>query len=109
MKLEDGKIEFVKAPLKFPSQYACNSFLPHSNDLEQRQFLLERQILEEQILLLQTDLENSSQVIRECYAKEEALNAALQQKDYEIDFFKKRLSSIHLQHDSNKRWVLFER
>lgn len=84
-------------------------FLSHSNDLEQRQFLLERQILEEQILLLQTDLENSSQVIREFQSKEEVLNAALQQKDYEIDFLKKTLSSINFQHDSNKRWVLFEK
>lgn len=54
--------------------------------------------------MLQSEVENSSQIISECTARNEALNALLQQKEQEIFQLKKVLSpNIQTQYLDHRR------
>lgn len=59
-----------------------------SNELLQRQHLLDRHILEEQLIMLQSELEKSSQIIAEYSEKIETLSSLLQQKEQDIMMMK---------------------
>lgn len=64
-----------------------------SHELQQRQHLLDRHLLEEQIRILQTEVENSSQIISELSGRNETLSALVQQKEQDILTLKKAYSS----------------
>lgn len=85
--------ESIRADLEIEQLKAEIIKLTQSNDLEQRQYMLERHVLEEQICVLQTEVESSSRTISEFSTKIDVLTATLRQKDHDINVLKKALST----------------
>ncbi|XP_034249992.1 sodium channel and clathrin linker 1 [Thrips palmi] len=82
----------IRADLEMEQLRAEIMKLSQSNELQQRQHLLDRHVLEEQINILQSEVEHSSQIISESLAKNEGLSALLHQKEQEILMMKTTLS-----------------
>ncbi|KAK3924754.1 Sodium channel and clathrin linker 1 [Frankliniella fusca] len=81
--------ESIRADLEIEQLKAEIVKLTQNYELEQRQYLLERHVLEEQVNGLQTELENSSKIISDYIAKNDALNSALYQKEQDLIALKK--------------------